>query len=134
MKVISLKKNLLRSLLAVVMVIGFVSCAEDPDNYDIFIGSYHGRVSYTEPANAVIKTSKDGKVTIMKVGTRHDFHFSDGIPSINGIAIEKTEGRTFKASIVDPYSGYILIEDNKLDLKYIKGLLEATWTANCERK
>lgn len=124
---------LLRGIATSILIAGFASCAEDPADQDLFIGSYQGRITYSNPSEGKNITNDNGKVTIVKVGVKHDFHFSDNIPTIKGVRMEGNGG-TFKGSISSDGAELISIKDGHLELNYIKGKLDEVWTANCDRK
>ena len=69
----------------------FTACSDDDDpvNNDFFIGRYNGKVSYKSADET--KTSDNGHVQVVKVGDKYNFLFSDGIPNITGVEIEKNE-------------------------------------------
>src|SRR5690554_7355470 len=71
--------------------LSFVSCSDDDDpaDNDFFIGRYNGAVSYMDDGEN--KSNDDGHVQVVKMGDKYNFLFSDGIPDITGIEIEKNE-------------------------------------------
>ena len=83
----------LLSLLAVISVALLVlaSCSkdDDPKDNDLFVGTYKGMISYTNGDETT--SSDDGSVTVIKVGDKYTFNFSDGIPSIKDKEIKKGE-------------------------------------------
>ena len=103
------------------------SCSKenDPTDDNLFVGTYNGRVSYTDTeANTDISTD-DGRVTLVKVGDSYNFDFSDGIPSLKGIKMEKNQ------NILVNTAGTIKIDEGNLTIAYSEG--EETWGANCTR-
>ena len=70
-----------------------VSCSKDNDPTDdnLFVGTYNGSVSYSEPDTETEISTDDGRVTVVKVGDNYRFDFSNGIPSINGVTMEKNQ-------------------------------------------
>lgn len=104
-----------------------VSCDKDNDPSDdnLFVGKYNGAVSYSDPDSNTNISTDDGRVTVVKVGDTYNFDFSDGIPSITGIKMEKNQNTlisTDKAIHIDENSvDIILTEDGKI------------WKASCTR-
>lgn len=103
------------------------SCDKDNDPADdnLFVGKYNGTVGYSDPDSNTNISSDDGRVTVVKVGDTYNFDFSDGIPSITGVKMEKNQNTlisTDKAINIDEDSvDIIFTEDGK------------SWTANCTR-
>ena len=125
-------KQILRlfSVLFIGLVV-FSSCSKDDDPVDnnIFVGKYSGKVSYTHGIDE-IKRNDNGTVTVVKVsGDTYNFNFSDDIPSLNGIKMNKGESSTL--IFQDGSIGSIAISANKLDLTYAKN--GQTWVANATR-
>jgi hypothetical protein len=56
---------------------------------NLFVGTYKGKVSYSDPDSETGITTDDGRVTLVKVDNSYNFDFSDGIPSLKGIKMEK---------------------------------------------
>ncbi len=115
-------------------VTAFVACQGEPQEHDLFVGTYHGKVTYSNN-KGISKRNNNGKVTLSKVGSNHDFYFSDDIPAIKGIKIEtdKDDKNTFHAAISTDGTGAIKIEDGHLTIGYTKALKE-TWTADAKRQ
>lgn len=103
------------------------SCSKDNDpvNDDLFVGTYKGSVSFIEPDKGTSITTDDGKVTLVKVGDTYNFDFSDGIPSLKGIKMEKDQ------SVLISSDGALKIDAGNLIIGYNKD--GKTWTANCKR-
>ncbi|AYN66415.1 hypothetical protein D1013_02960 [Euzebyella marina] len=104
-----------------------VSCSKDNDPTDdnLFVGTYNGSVSYSEPDTETEISTDDGRVTVVKVGDNYRFDFSNGIPSINGVTMEKNQ------NILVNSSGTIKIDEGELIIAFIEG--GETWGANCTR-
>ncbi|HLV51311.1 MAG TPA: hypothetical protein VKY44_05085 [Flavobacterium sp.] len=109
--------------------LSFVSCSDDDDpaNNDFFIGRYNGAVSYM--ADGENKSNDDGHVQVVKVGNKYNFLFSDDIPDITGIEIEKNENTAVMIGSTETH--YIRINADELSILFLKD--GATWTANCNR-
>ncbi len=107
----------------------FTACSDDDDpaNNDFFIGRYNGAVSYM--ADGETKSNDDGHVQVVKVGDKYNFLFSDDIPNITGIEIEKNENSAVMIGSTETH--YIRINASKLTIFYLKD--GATWTANADR-
>ena len=124
-----LRKKLL-SLLAVISlgVLVLASCSkdDDPKDNDLFVGTYKGRVSYSNGDESI--SNNDGSVTVVKVGDKYTFNFSDGIPSINNKEIKKGQN----SFTLDWDEGSIItIDESKLTINMIKG--GELWSANLTR-
>lgn len=109
--------------------LSFVSCSDDDDpaDNDFFIGRYNGTVSYMD--NGENKSNDDGHVQVVKMGDKYNFLFSDGIPDITGIEIEKNENTAVMIGSTETH--YIRINADELRILFLKD--GATWTANCNR-
>ena len=108
----------------------FTSCSsdDDPADNDLFVGTYKGNVSYVK-AGEETKSNENGSVRVVKVGDTYNFNFSDDIPSIKGIKIEKDKNVAILVGTEE--SSYIRIDEGVLKILYIKD--GATWTANAKR-
>lgn len=109
--------------------ISFVGCSkdDDPKDNDLFVGTYKGSVSYS--SSDVNISTDEGSVTVVKIGDTYNFNFSNDIPSINGMKIEKGENH-FEVS--GWFQGSIIkIDENKLFIAMSKD--GKTWGANCTR-
>ncbi|HLW41025.1 MAG TPA: hypothetical protein VKY82_01495 [Flavobacterium sp.] len=109
--------------------LSFVSCSDDDDpaDNDFFIGRYNGTVSYMDDGEN--KSNDDGHVQVVKMGDKYNFLFSDGIPDITGIEIEKNENTAVMIGSTETH--YIRINADELRILFLKD--GATWTANCNR-
>ncbi|NLC50639.1 MAG: hypothetical protein GX762_09760 [Bacteroidales bacterium] len=120
----------LLSLLAVISVALLVlaSCSkdDDPKDNDLFVGTYKGMISYTNGDETT--SSDDGSVTVIKVGDKYTFNFSDGIPSIKDKEIKKGEN----SFTLDWDEGSIItIDESNLRINMVKD--GELWSANCKR-
>lgn len=106
------------------------SCSKDkgPADSDVFIGTYKGKIGYKSDTED--KSSSVGSVTVAKVNNSYSFAFSDGIPNITDIRLEK-ENDEFHINVGGNATSYIRINSGKLVMLYIKD--GRTWTANCTR-
>lgn len=116
-------------LFLVVSAFSFVACSDDDDpvDNDIFVGRYNGAVSYASADET--KSADNGHVQVVKVGDKYNFAFSDGIPNITGVEIEKDENIGIMIGSTETH--YIRINANELKILYLKD--GATWTADCTR-
>lgn len=124
-------KNVLKFLgTGVLLLFVVTACSkdDDPADNDLFVGTYNGSISYTSDSEN--KSSDDGKVTVVKVGDKYNFAFSDGIPNINGIEFEEEDGNYY-INIGGNELSYIRI--NESDLKILYVVDGETWTADCSR-
>ncbi|NNE77983.1 MAG: hypothetical protein HKN31_13035 [Pricia sp.] len=103
------------------------SCSKDNDPSDdnLFVGTYRGSVSYTETDSATDISTDDGRVTVVKVGDNYRFDFSDGIPSINGLQMEKNQ------NVLVNSSGTVKIDEGELIIAFTED--DETWGADCTR-
>lgn len=120
----------LLSLLAVIAlgVLVLASCSkdDDPKDNDLFVGTYKGKVSYTNGDET--KSNDNGSVTVVKVGDKYTFNFSDGIPSIQNKEIKKGQNSfEFEWGA----GSIIIIDESNLSINMIKG--GELWSANCKR-
>lgn len=120
----------LLSLLAIiglgVLVLASCSKDDDPKDNDLFIGKYKGRVSYTNGDERI--SNDDGSVTVVKVGDKYTFNFSDGIPGIKNKEIKKGQN----SFTLDWDEGSIItIDESRLTINMIKG--SELWSANLTR-
>ncbi|WP_395091623.1 hypothetical protein ACF3NR_10685 [Vaginella massiliensis] len=117
-----------------IFAFSFVSCSDDDDpaDNDFFIGSYTGSIGFNDTANEDLPiASTDGQVTVVKIGDKYNFDFSNGIPSVTGIEFRK-DGDNSWINVDGTDISYIRINAKKLTMFYNKGT--RTWTANVERK
>lgn len=112
---------------ALIIISIFTSCSKDNDPVDdnLFVGTYNGTVSYSNSEDSTEISTDDGRVTLVKVGDSYNFDFSDGIPSLNGIKMEKNENLFISSD------GAIKIDEGTLLIAYSKD--GETWGANCDR-
>ena len=123
----------MKKLLSILAVIGLgmlilASCSkdDDPKDNDLFVGKYKGKVTYTSGGESI--TNDDGSVTVIKVGDKYPFNFSNGIPSIKNKEIKKGEN----SFTLDWDEGSVIIIDEKnLSINMIKE--GEMWSANCKR-
>ncbi len=104
-----------------------VACSKenDPTDDNLFVGTYKGSVSYSEIDSSTDITTQEGRVTLVKIGDTYNFDFSDGIPSLKGIKMEKNE------NILLNSDGTIKIDEGTLIIAYsVDGEI---WVANCTR-
>lgn len=120
--------NVLGTLM-IVSLMFMVSCSKDtdPSETDLFVGTYHGEISYSDGEETII--DEDGRVTVAKVGDTYTFAFGTGIPNITGVKFERSDDNTY-ISIGDGLTGITISESN---LNMFVTNNEGTWTADCER-
>lgn len=123
-------KNILKIFgILCLSVFVFTACSDDDDpaNNDFFIGRYNGKVTYSSSDEN--KSNDNGSVQVVKVGDKYNFLFSDGIPNITGIEIEKNENSAVMVGSTETH--YIRINASKLTILFLKD--GATWTADANR-
>lgn len=103
------------------------SCDKDNDPADdnLFVGKYEGSVSYSDPESNTDISTDEGRVTVVKVGNSYNFDFSDGIPSITNIKMDKNQNTLISAD------GAISIDEDSVDIILTKD--GESWTANVTR-
>lgn len=103
------------------------SCDNDNDPADdnLFVGQYQGTVGYTDPENNTDTNTDDGQVTVVKVGDNYTFNFSNGIPSLDDIEMEKNQ------NTLVAFEGAINIDESNVDILYTRD--GKTWKATCTR-
>jgi|SRR5690606_35659957 len=116
-------------LFLTVSAVSFVACSDDDDpaDNDIFVGRYNGSVSYISGEENI--SSSDGSVEVVKVGNNYNFLFSNNIPNITGVEIQKDNNTGVMIGSTETH--YIRINADELRILYIKD--GAQWTANCNR-
>ncbi len=131
-------KNPFKAVIAVlsIMVLStliFTSCSKDTDpaDKDFFVGKYTGHISYVDNSSEDgTNIEKDnGSVEVVKVGDTYNFVFSDGIPDITGIQMEK--GDNTAVNVGSDESHLIQIDEDKLVIGYTED--GKVWTANANR-
>lgn len=110
-------------------MVTIVSCSkdDDPADNDFFVGKYSGTVGYVKGTENI--SSSDGYVEVVKVGDNYNFIFSNNIPNITGVELEKD--KNIGVMVGSDELHYIRINEDVLKILYVKD--GATWTANCER-
>lgn len=117
------------SLLSIAFI-AFTSCSkdDDPADNDLFLGKYEGSVSFSSTDDEDV-SEPNGSVTVTKVGNNYTFNFSDGIPTLGDITMEKGDNNTLVFS--DEEIGTIRITASSFDIAYARG--NRIWTADCSR-
>ncbi|WDF70080.1 hypothetical protein PQ465_06795 [Sphingobacterium oryzagri] len=118
--------------LLLVTVFAFSACSkdDDPADNDLFIGTYDGSVGFssTNDGEADVSSS-DGSVTVSKVGDNYTFNFSNGIPTLSNIAMEKGDNNTIV--IGNGMAGTIRVTASSLNILYTRD--GRSWSADCDR-
>ncbi len=97
----------------------------DPSDDNLFVGQYQGAVSYSDPENNTDVATDEGQVTVVKVGDSYTFNFSNDIPSLKDIEMEKNQNTLVSSD------GAINIDENNLTIVYTKD--GKTWGATTSR-
>ncbi|WP_455004197.1 hypothetical protein [Capnocytophaga gingivalis] len=109
-----------------------ISCSkkDDPADNDLFVGTYKGKISYTNGQEQ--KAADNGAVTVVKTGNDYYFRFSDGIEDLKGVSFKKEgDNRLVNIDFEDGVQ-YIKIDASSLIMLYTNkdGKI---WTANAKR-
>src|SRR5690606_41383976 len=104
--------KILSVLFMATVLIASCSKDNDPVDDDLFVGTYKGTVTYTDPGSSTNITTKAGRVTLVTVGDTYNFDSSDGIPGPEGIQMEKDE------SVFISSDGAIRIDEGPLCIGY----------------
>ncbi len=121
-------RNSVKALgLCILAAVFIVSCSKDNDPVDdnLFVGTYNGSISYSQADSNTNIATDNGRVTLVKVGNSYNFDFSDGIPSLTGIQMEKNE------NIFVSSDGLITIDEGNLIIAYTED--GEIWGADCSR-
>ena len=115
----------------VVVAVLSISCSksDDPADNDLFVGKYHGTISYTVDHKP--KIVDNGTVTVIKIGNSYNFVFSDGIPDIKDVKFKKQGDHTLVN--IDLQEGVKLIRINASSLNILYTQDGKTWIANGNR-
>ena len=108
-----------------------ISCSknDDPADNDLFVGTYKGKISYTNGQEQ--KAADNGSVTVVKTGNDYYFRFSDGIEDLKGVSFKKEGDNTLVN--VDLKDGLKVIRINASSLYILYTTEGKTWTANAKR-
>ena len=108
-----------------------ISCSknDDPADNDLFVGTYKGKVSYSDSQQK--KSADNGAVTVVKTGNNYYFRFSDGIPDLKGVSFKKEGDNTLVN--VDLQDGVKIIRINASSLNILYTTDGKTWIANASR-
>ena len=108
-----------------------ISCSkkDDPADNDLFVGTYKGKISYTNGQDQ--KAADNGAVTVVKTGNNYYFRFSDGIEDLKGVSFKKEGDNTLVN--VDLKDGLKVIRINASSLYILYTTDGKTWIANAKR-
>ena len=108
-----------------------ISCSkkDDPADNDLFVGTYKGKISYSDGKEK--KAADNGSVTVVKAGNDYYFRFSDGIPDLKGVSFKKEGDNTLVN--IDLQEGVKLIRIDASSLKILYTQDGKIWTANGNR-
>lgn len=124
--------KILSLLFVTVTLFTFAACSkdDDPADNDLFIGKYEGTVSFSSTNDSDTDVARtNGSVTVTKIGDKYTFNFSNGIPTIGNIIMEKGDNNTIIFN--DNAIGSITVTASDLDIIYAKD--GKAWTADCKR-
>ncbi len=107
-----------------------ISCSkkDDPADNDLFVGTYKGKISYSDGKEK--KAADNGSVTVVKAGNDYYFRFSDG-KDLKGVSFKK-EGDNNLVN-VDFQDGLKIIRITASSLYILYTTDGKTWTANAKR-
>lgn len=124
-------KNSIKILsLLFIALFTFSSCSKDDDpvDNDLFAGTYKGDVGYLDGSTNI--SEGDGSVVVTKFSSdTYNFKFSNSIPDLNGIKMQKGDNNTIFFG--DGTLGSITISEKTLKITYAKD--GKTWSADCTR-
>ena len=108
-----------------------ISCSkkDDPADNDLFVGTYKGKISYTNGQDQ--KATDNGAVTVVKTGNDYYFRFSDGIEDLKGVSFKKQGDNTLVN--VDLQDGLKVIRINASSLYILYTTDGKTWIADTKR-
>jgi hypothetical protein len=108
-----------------------ISCSknDDPADNDLFVGTYKGKISYTNGQKQ--NAADNGSVTVVKAGNDYYFRFSDEIPDLKGVSFKKEGDHTLVN--IDFEDGVKFIKINASSLTMLYTTEGKTWTANASR-
>ena len=108
-----------------------ISCSknDDPADNDLFVGTYKGKISYTNGQKQ--NAADNGSVTVVKAGNDYYFRFSDEIPDLKGVSFKKEGDHTLVN--IDFEDGVKFIKINASSLTMLYTTEGKTWTANAKR-
>ena len=124
--------KILSLLFVTVTLFTFAACSkdDDPADNDLFIGKYEGTISFSSTNDNDTDVARtNGSVTVTKIGDKYSFNFSNGIPTIGNIIMEKGDNNTIIFN--DNAIGTITVTASDLDIIYAKD--GKAWTADCKR-
>ncbi len=103
------------------------SCDNDNDPADdnLFVGQYQGSVNYSDSESSTDISVEDGQVTVVKVGNSYTFNFSNSIPSLKDIEMEKNQNTLVSTD------GAISIDESNVKIAFTQD--DKIWGANCSR-
>ena len=115
----------------VVVAVLSISCSksDDPADNDLFVGKYHGTISYTVDHKP--KIVDNGTVTVIKTGNNYYFSFSDGIPDLKGVKFKKQGDHTLVNIDFKEGMKVINISASSLYIYYKQDVKK--WTASATR-
>ena len=107
------------------------SCSkhDDPADNDLFVGTYKGKVSYSDSQQK--KSADNGAVTVVKTGNNYYFRFSDDIEDLKVVSFKKEGDNTLVN--VDLQDGVKIIRINASSLNILYTTDGKTWIANASR-
>ena len=108
-----------------------ISCSknDDPADNDLFVGTYKGKISYTNGQEQ--KAADNGSVTVVKTGNDYYFRFSDGIEDLKGVSFKKEGDNTLVN--VDLQDGLKIIRITASSLYILYTTDGKTWIADTKR-
>jgi len=125
-------KKALRIFAVICLTLAVVSCSkdDDPADNDLFVGTYEGRVSYSDGSTEI--DSDDSSVTVVKTGSNYNFNFNkSGIPMLTGVKFKEDGDNTLVNVDFEEGLHVVRITASSLNILYSKD--GQTWTANCTR-
>lgn len=105
-----------------------VSCSDDDDpaDNDLFVGTYDGTVGYSDEDSGTNVVTQEGSVTVVKVGEDYRFEFSNDIPALTGLDMEKDQNVLVRVG--QDGTGVVRIDAGNLEIDFTRG--GERWTAD----
>lgn len=97
----------------------------DPSDDNLFAGQYQGLVSYSDSESNTNISTENGQVTVVKVGNSYTFNFSNSIPSLKDIEMEKNQNTLVSVD------GAISIDESNVKIAFTQD--DKIWGADCSR-
>src|SRR5699024_1661458 len=125
-------KKALRIFAVICLTLAVVSCSkdDDPADNDLFVGTYEGRVSYSDGRTEIY--TDESSVTVLKTCSNYNFNFNKScITMLTGVKFKEDGDKTLVNVDFEEGLHEVRITASSLNILYSKD--GQTWTANCTR-